>query len=159
LPLLTADAAAEISAPMLTCISVSDGYQYELLLRVARDEPEINRVRIGPYFFKQEYVPRSLMGGLLCAGGPESCLLMHKSSPSRWSRLRWEVDESINGSPAFLTWNGSLQPGSVGAFRFVSLMAPGGLRVGLQIDSEQGNVNYGVTGPNYERFEAKNTEH
>lgn len=159
MPLLTADAAAEISAPMLTCISVSDGYQFELLLRVGREEPAITRVRIGPYFFKKEYTPTKILGGLLTVGGPENAMLMHKSVPPRWSRLGWEVKSVDQTEATYIAWHGSLGPGQVGVFRFVSLLPPGGLRVGLEIDAGRTTENYGVSGPNYEHYEVKQHDH
>ncbi len=153
MPLIT-DAAAEISPPMLTCVHVNDGYQFELLIRVPLDEQPITKVQIGPYLFRSNFVPRKRLGGLIMAGGPENSLFMHKSAPPRWSRIRWEVLEDQPGTPVYLTWTGGLDPGSVGVFRFISLFPPGGLRAGLVLTQGSTQLNYGVNGPNYERFEA-----
>jgi hypothetical protein len=152
LPLIV-DAAAEAAPPMLTCLRLNDGYQFELLIRVPRDEEPITKVQIGPYLFREKYVPKKALVGLLTVGGPENGFMMHKSAPPRWSRLFWEILSDQPGSPTFLSWTGSLEPGRTGVFRFISMFPPGGLRAGLVL--AQGNQihNFGVNGPNYERFE------
>jgi hypothetical protein len=138
---------------MLTCVKLNDGFQFELLIRVPRDENPITKVQIGPYLFRENYVPKKAWGGLLTLGGPESGFFMHKSAPPRWSRIGWEVFLDQPGSPTFLSWTGNLEPGKTGVFRFISMFPPGGLRAGLILTQGNLPVNYGVNGPNYERFE------
>jgi hypothetical protein len=152
LPLIV-DAAAEAAPPMLTCVKLNDGFQFELLIRVPRDEEPITKVQIGPYLFRDQYIPRKALGGLLTLGGPESGFLMHKSAPPRWTRLAWEVLRDEPGSPTFLSWSGSLEPGDVGVFRFISNFPPGGLRAGLVLSKGDATLHFGINGPNYERFE------
>ncbi len=153
---LIVDAATEKSPPMLTCVQVNDGYQFELMIRLPADAEPVTKIRIGPFYFREQYQPRPILGGLLTVGGPENAFWMHKSSPPRWSRIGWEVLMNEPETPAYLTWTGNLEPGGVGVFRFISLFLPGGLRQGLTLFS--GVVGdrierYGVTGPNYEKFE------
>lgn len=150
---LIVDAAAEAAPPMLTCVKLNDGFQFELLIRVPRDENPVTKVQIGPYHFQDQYIPKKVLGGLLTAGGPETGFFMHKSAPPRWSRVYWEVLADQPGSPTFLTWTGSLEGGNVGVFRFISNFPPGGLRAGLVITQGNGQLHFGVNGPNYERFE------
>lgn len=153
---LANDAYAEISAPMLTCIQKNDGYQFELMVRVAQTERTITKIKIGPYKFRDEYKPSAILGGLIQKGGPENAFIMHVSAPPGWSRLRWEAAHSEHGTPAYLVWEGSLEPGHVGIFRFISLYRPGGLKAGLTIYRDDVTEHYGVTGPNYEHFEHHN---
>jgi hypothetical protein len=152
LPLIV-DAAAEAAPPMLTCVRSNDGYQFELMIRVPRNENPITCVQIGPYLFQEKYIPKKTLGGLWISGGPENCFLMHKSSPPRWSRIAWEVKTDQPGSPTFMAWTGNLEPGDTGVFRFISAFPPGGLRAGLIITQGNDILNFGVNGPNYERFE------
>jgi hypothetical protein len=152
LPLIV-DAAAEAAPPMLTCVKLNDGFQFELLIRVPRDEKPITMVQIGPYLFQDQYIPKKALGGLITVGGPENAFLMHKSAPARWSRLAWEVKADQPGSPTYITWTGNLEPGNVGVFRFISMFPPGGLRAGLVITQGSVTLHFGVNGPNYERFE------
>lgn len=150
---LAADAYAEISPPMLTCVQKNDGYQFELLIRVAQNEAEVTKVRIGPYFFKDQYKPTPIVGGLLTKGGPENTFWMHQSAPPGWSRLRWETALDEPEQPTYLAWDGHLIPGGTGVFRFISLFKPGGLRVGMILYRGNDKQFLGVTGPNYERFD------
>jgi hypothetical protein len=150
---LAADAYAEIAPPMLTCVQKNDGYQFELMVQVAQDEREITKVRVGPYNFQDKHRPRPILGGLLSAGGPESAFWMHVSSPPGWSRIQWEIANDEPDAPVYLSWTGHLIPGATGVFRFLSMYKPGGLRAGLIIYRGADKVFYGVTGPNYERFE------
>jgi hypothetical protein len=154
LPLIV-DAAAEAAPPMLTCVRLNDGFQFELLVRVARDEQPITKVLIGPYLFQDKYIPKKALGGLITLGGPENGFLMHKSAPARWTRLAWEAKYDQPGCPTYLSWSGNLEPGNVGVFRFLSMYPPGGLRAGLVITQGNGTLHYGVNGPNYEQFEIK----
>ena len=150
---LIVDAAAEAAPPMLTCVKLNDGFQFELLIRVPKDESPITKVQIGPYLFREDYIPKKALGGLLTRGGPELALFMHKSAPPRWTRLTWEVFPDQPGSPTFLTWSGNLEPGRTGVFRFISMFPPGGLRAGLVLTQGSEQLHFGVNGPNYERFE------
>ena len=138
---------------MLTCVKLNDGFQFELLIRVARDENPVTKIQIGPYLFQDRYIPKKALGGLFISGGPENCFFMHKSAPPRWSRLTWEVMENQAHSPVYLSWTGILEPGNVGVFRFISMFPPGGLRAGMVIHQGNTVLHYGVNGPNYERFE------
>jgi hypothetical protein len=151
---LAADAYAEISPPMLTCVQKNDGYQFELMVQVARDERAVTKIRIGPYNFRTECRPTPLLGGLMSRGGPENNFWMHRSAPSGWSRIRWEIANDEPESPVYLTWEGRLEPGSMGVFRFISLYRPGGLRAGMIIYRDTEIENLGVNGPNYEKFES-----
>ena len=150
---LAADAYAEIAPPMLTCVQKKDGFQFELMITVPQGQADITRVRIGPYRFRDEFRPKSSLGGILRTGGPENAFLMHVSAPPGWSRARWESASDEDGNPVYLTWSGHLEPGSTGVFRFKSLYRPGGLRTGLILTRGAQDEHYGVTGPNYERFE------
>jgi hypothetical protein len=149
MPLTTAIDAA----PMLTCIGTNDGYQFELMLRVGIDENPITKIRVGPFHFKDEYTPKPILGGLFMKGGPENCFWMHKSAPPGWSRVRWEVVYDEPDSSTYLTWTGNLAPGSIGVFKFISIYMPGGLRTGLTLFQGENETHYGVSGPNYEKFE------
>ena len=151
---LAADAYAEIAPPMLTCVQKNDGYQFELMIQVGRDEQAITKIRIGPYNFRKECRPNPKMGGLMSSGGPENCFWMHKSAPPGWSRIRWEIADEEPDSPVFLAWDGRLEAGSVGVFRFISLYRPGGLRAGMILYRSSKEEHIGVNGPNYEKFEA-----
>ena len=138
-------------APMLTCVQVNDGFQYELLLRAQEGRPPITGIRIGPYQFAPEHMPKPLFAGI-SKGGPESSFLMHKSTPSKWSRFRWEIATNEPGSPVYLVSRGILRPGQQGLFKFVSFYHPGGLRTNLAVLRNDQQSDYGVTGPNYEPF-------
>ncbi len=144
---------------MLTCVQKNDGYQFELLIRVGLSEAPITKVRIGPYFFKDEYKPAPMLGGLLSKGGPENAFWMHQSAPPGWSRIRWENAPDEPGEPTYLAWVGNLAPGSTGVFRFISLFKPGGLRVGMILYRGKETEFLGVTGPNYERFDKSGHGH
>jgi hypothetical protein len=152
LPLIV-DAAAEAAPPMLTCVKLNDGFQFELLIRVPRNENPITKVQIGPYLFRDKYIPKKSLGGLLTLGGPETAFFMHKSAPPRWSRINWEVYEDLQDCPTYLSWTGNLEPGRTGVFRFISMFPPGGLRAGMILTQGNQQLHFGVNGPNYERFE------
>jgi len=141
------------AAPMLTCIGTNDGYQFELMLRVGIDENAITKIRVGPFHFKDEFTPKPILGGLFMKGGPENCIWMHKSAPPGWSRVRWEVVRDEPDNSTYLTWTGNLAPGSIGVFKFISIYMPGGLRTGLTLFQGESETHYGVSGPNYEKFE------
>ncbi len=150
---LANDAYAEISAPMLTCVQKNDGYQYELMVRVGPNDNPITKIKIGPYKFQNQYKPKYTLGGLLQVDGPENGFFMHVSSPQAWTRVRWEIAADEQDNPAYLVWEGKLEHGQVGIFRFISLYRPGGLKAGLTIYRGNAKELYGVTGPNYEPFE------
>ena len=145
-------------APMLTCVASNDGFVYELLMRADEGKPAITRIRIGPYLFRPDYQPKPLILGLT-SGGPEAAFWMHKSVPRGWSRLRWEVALDEPDSPTYLVSNGTLAPGEQGMFRFVSFFPPGGLRTGLEVYRGETRKDYGVSGPNYEKFLRGEHEH
>jgi len=44
-------------------------------------------------------------------------------------------------------------------FRFVSFFPPGGMRTGLEVYRGDGRKDYGVSGPNYEKFLQGEHEH
>lgn len=155
LPTLTAD---EI-VPQLTTVSKPDGFQFELMLNVGTNEKEITGVRIGPYRFAKEYQPKSMLGGLVASGGPENAFWMHKSVPAGWSRPKWVIAEDEADRPVYLEWKGHLAPGEMGVIRFISIYPPGGLRAGLTIYHDHEPTYYGVTGPNYEKFEVGGHDH
>ena len=138
-------------APMLTCTRSGDGFQYELLLRAEEGLPAITKLRIGPYLFKPEYRPRKGLFGTI-SGGPENGFWMHKSTPRGWSRFNWEVVDTEPDSPCYLTSVGVLHPGEQAIFKFTSMLAPGGLRAGLEVYRHGEHRDYGITGPNYEHF-------
>ena len=150
---LVADAYAEIASPMLTCVQKSEGYRYELLVQVGSDEDPITKIRLGPYRFRPEYRPIPMFGGFISRGGPENAFLMHAGSPPGWSRPRWEIAKDEEDEPIYLAWEGRIDRGSTGVFRFLSFFKPGGLRAGLEIHRGKSVQRCGVTGPNYERFE------
>lgn len=141
------------AVPQLTTVSRPDGFQYELMIRVGPDEPEITKIRIGPYNFKPQYRPRPMLGGLLNSGGPENIFWMHRSTPPGWSRPKWEQAVDEPGEPFYIAWSGHLDPGKIGVFRFLSIFPPGGLRAGLVIYRGDEVTKLGVTGPNWEKFE------
>jgi hypothetical protein len=145
-------------APMLTCTASNDGFQYELQLRAEEGRPAITKIRLGPYYFRPDYQPKPLPLGLT-SGGPESAFWMHKSVPRGWSRLRWEVAVNEPETPTYLVSTGTLPPGAVGSFRFVSFFPPGGLRAGLEIYRDNSRYDCGVSGPNYEKFLRGEHEH
>ncbi len=145
-------------APMLTCTASNDGFLYELRVRAAEGEPAITRVRLGPYFFRPDHQPRPLFLGLT-AGGPESGFWLHKRAPRGWSRLHWEVALNEPDSPTYLASSGTLAPGAQGLFQFVSLFPPGGMRAGLEVYRGTSHKDYGVSGPNYEKFLRGDHEH
>ena len=145
-------------APMLTCVASNDGFMYELLLRADEGKASITQIRIGPYFFRPDYQPKPLFLGLT-SGGPEAAFWMHKSVARGWSRLRWEVALDEPDSPTYLVSTGTLPPGTQGLFRFVSFFPPGGLRAGLEVHRGNERKDYGVTGPNYEKFLRGEHEH
>lgn len=138
-------------APMLTCTASNDGFLYELILRVREGEPTITKIRLGPYHFRPEHRPRPLFLGLT-SGGPESGFWLHKRAPRGWTRFHWEVALDEPHSPTYLVSTGTLPAGTQGLFQFVSIFPPGGLRTGLEVYRGQERRDYGVTGPNYERF-------
>jgi hypothetical protein len=129
------------------------------MLSVAPDEEAITRIRLGPYKFRPEHRPKPALGGLVSTGGPENVFWMHRSVPPRWSRPKWVFAEDEPDQPYYLEWTGYLAPGSVGVIRFLSIYPPGGLRAGLVIYRGQEPTYYGVTGPNYEQFEAGHHDH
>ena len=143
---------------MLTCTASNDGFVYELLLRADIGKPAITKIRIGPYFFQQEYKPHPVFLGLT-KGGPESGFWMHKSVPSGWSRLHWEVALDEARAPTYLSSSGTLAPGAQGLFRYVSFYPPGGLRSGLEVYRGSEHWDCGVSGPNYEKFTLGDHEH
>ena len=145
-------------APMLTCTAGNDGFIYELLLRADEGKPDITRLRLGPYFFRPDYQPHPLPLGL-SRGGPESAFWMHKSVPRGWSRLRWEVAFNEPDTPTYLVSSGALAPGASGVFRFLSFFPPGGLRAGLEVYRGDARRDFGVSGPNYEKFLRGEHEH
>ena len=145
-------------APMLTCVASNDGFMYELLLRADEGKPAITRIRLGPYLFRPDYQPKPLFLGLT-SGGPESAFWMHKSVPRGWSRLRWEVALNEPDAPTYLVSTGDARAGNQGMFRFVSLFPPGGLRAGLEVYRGDARKDYGVSGPNYEKFLRGEHEH
>ncbi len=145
-------------APMLTCTAGNDGFLYELLLRAEEGRPSISKIRLGPYLFRPEYQPHALFLGLT-RGGPESGFWMHKSTPRGWSRLRWEVALDEPDAPTYLVSEGTLPPGETGLLRYVSFFPPGGLRTGLEVYRGSGHTDYGVSGPNYEKFLRGEHEH
>ena len=138
-------------APMLTCTASNDGFLYELVLRAKEGLPAITKIRIGPYPFKEAYQPRPGFLGLF-RGGPEAAFWMHKGVPRGWSRLHWEVDVNEPDTPTYLVSQGTLAPGTQGLFRFLSFFPPGGLRAGLEVYRGDAQTEYGVSGPNYEKF-------
>ena len=145
-------------APMLDCVQSNDGFQFELLLRANEGQPDITKIRIGPYHFKPEYQPaQGLLG--MTKGGPESAFWMHKKTPVGWSRFHWEVAKNEPDSPVYLVSEGVLSPGKSGIFRFVSFYPPGGMRVGLEIFRGAEHTDVGVSGPNYEAFLAGDHDH
>jgi len=145
-------------APMLTCVASNDGFMYELLMRADEGKPAITCLRLGPYYFRPDYQPKALFLGLT-RGGPETAFWMHKSVPGGWSRLRWEVALNEPDSPTYLVSNGNLEAGTQGLFRFVSFFPPGGLRTGLEVYRGGVRKDYGVSGPNYEKFLRGEHEH
>ena len=147
-------------APMLTCTASNDGFLYELQLRAEIGKPSITRIRVGPYYFRPDYQPRPFLVGLT-KGGPESAFWMHKRAPRGWSRLRWEVATDEPDSPTYLVSEGTLQAGEQGIFQFLSFYPPWGLRAGLEVyRGPREHTDYGVCGPNYERFiHHEGTEH
>jgi hypothetical protein len=138
-------------APMLTCTAGNDGFLYEMVLRAEEGQPAITKIRFGPYRFRRDYQPRQLPLGLT-AGGPESGFWMHKRTPRGWSRFHWEIAVDEPDSPIYLVSAGTLPPGMQGRFQFVSLFPPGGLRAGLEVYRGLTHKDYGVSGPNYEKF-------
>jgi hypothetical protein len=154
---LAADAYAEIAPPMLTCVRKNDGSSFELMVTVCREEQELTKIRIGPYRFKPAHQPKPILGGIVTIGGPEYAFFMHQSAPAGWSRIRWEWDGEGDERGCFLAWEGRLAPGSTGVFRFLSMYAPGGLRAGMILFRGKDEAHYGVSGPNYERFESHHT--
>ena len=151
------------AAPMLTCTANNDGFLYELLLRADEGRPAITQIRLGPYYFTLEHQPKPLFPNLnfggLSRGGPEPAFWMHKSVPSGWSRLRWQVALDEAETPTYLVSSGTLLPGKSGLFRFVSFFPPGGLRTGLEVYRGDARYDCGVSGPNYERFLRGEHEH
>lgn len=138
-------------APMLTCTASNDGFLYEMVVRADEGLPAITKVRIGPYHFREEYKPQPLPLGL-SRGGPESGFWLHRRTPHGWSRFHWEVALDEPDSPTYLVSSGTLRPGEQGRFQFLSLFAPGGLRAGLEVYRQSSHRDYGVSGPNYEKF-------
>ena len=144
---------AHEAVPQLTTVRKNDGFQFELMLAVPESDRPITKVRIGPYNFKKQHLPKLVLGGPIVSGGPENCFAMHVSSPPGWSRVRWEIDDTRPEHPVYLTWTGMLAPGTIGVFRFISIYSPGGLRAGLELFRGADVAHFGVTGPNYEDFE------
>jgi hypothetical protein len=138
-------------APMLTCTASNDGFLYEMVVRADEGRPAITKIRIGPYLFRSDYRPHPLPLGL-SRGGPEAGFWMHKHTPRGWSRLHWEVAVNEPDTPTYLVSVGTLLPGEQGSFQFVSLFPPGGMRAGLEVYRGDEHRDYGVSGPNYEKF-------
>ena len=145
-------------APMLTCTAVPDGFMYELTLRAPEGRPAITQVRVGPYFFRPDHTPRILPLGLTM-GGPDNGFWMHRRTPTGFGRWHWEVAVNEEDAPTYLVTRGTLSPGTRGLFQFVSLIAPGGMRAGLEVWRGDAHDDCGVTGPNYERFLRGDHEH
>lgn len=142
----------------LTCVKGLDGFQYELLLKAAPDQPAVTKIRIGPYLFKPEHQPRLALFGFH-VGDPEGDYWMNTwilgwktSTPANWSFWKWEVDEVDGHRAWYLVTRGVLNPGKQALLKYCSNFGPGGLRAGLEIYRGEQHVDLGVTGPNYEHF-------
>lgn len=140
-------------APMLTCTQINDGFLYEMQINAAEGQDTITKIKIGPYYFKDQHRPRPGFLGIMM-GGPDNGFLMHKATPRGWSRINWEVDADEPGQPAYIVARGTLNPGTQGIFKFVSMHRPGGLRAGLQIFRGERTTECGVSGPDYHKFSA-----
>jgi len=146
-------------APMLTCTQINDGYLYELQVHAAEGQEPITKIKIGPYYFKDNFRPRPGLFGIGTVGGPDSGFWMHKSTPRGWSRITWEIDNDAPGRPVYIVSRGALNPGTQGLFQFVSLHRPGGLRAGLEIYRTERHTDCGVSGPDYHRFSVSDHDH